>query len=186
MGENNGNRLRKGIPVAILSGNFGILFFEILVVEASLMQMLVNIFVFSWLLVIGYIDWKEKIIPNQMILVGIIMWTVAVLVDILAAGLFWKEVLVFSLLGSGVCGGLLLIIAFVVKNSLGMGDVKLFAVLGLYYGLADTYSILMISIIFMAIVSIVLLLLKKVDRTTKIPMAPFVLFGFLVGVMGGI
>ena len=36
-----------------------------------------------------------------------------------------------------MCGGVLLVVALIVKSALGMGDVKLFFALGLFYGLQD-------------------------------------------------
>jgi len=77
------------------------------------------------------------------------------------------------------------VIALIVKSALGMGDVKMFFVIGLLYGLSNTYSILLFSVLVMAIVSIVLLIMKKVTRKTAIPMAPFVAFGFLLNVLMG-
>ena len=53
-------------------------------------------------------------------------------------------------------------------------------VLGLLYGLSDVYYILLLSLVMMAVVSLVLLLLKKVTAKTAVPMAPFVVLGFLV------
>lgn len=179
-------RLKKYVSIFIFLGGVGILFYDLLAIKGTIMQVCVNVFVLAWLAVIGLVDLEERIIPNHMILAGLIAWALSVAVDIFLAGQPWKQVLLFSILGGGICGGFLLIIAFIVKNALGMGDVKMFAVLGLFYGLADTYSILLISTVVMAVVAIVLLLLKKVNRKTKLPMAPFVMLGFLAGVIGGI
>ena len=91
----------------------------------------------------------------------------------------------FSIVGAGI-SFILLIIALIVKSALGMGDVKMFLVIGLLYGLVDTYSILLFSIIVMAIVSIILLLIKKATRKTAIPMAPFTAIGFLLSILAGL
>ncbi len=145
----------------------------------------VNAEVTLWLMALGYIDWKEKIIPNEMVLTGICFWGILSIIDIFIAHSPWKQVLLFSIVGALVWGGILFIIALIVKSALGMGDVKMFFVIGLLYGLSDTYSILFFSIFIMAVMSIVLLLAKKVTRKTAIPMAPFVVFGFLIKVLLG-
>lgn len=146
---------------------------------------LMNAEVFVWLSILAYIDTKERIIPNHMIVVGLAFWAVLVLVDIFVGGTPWQSVLVYSLIGGVVCGGILLIVALIAKSALGMGDVKMFTVIGLLYGFNDTYSILLFSIVIMAIVSIGLLIAKKATRKTAVPMAPFVVAGFLLSILAG-
>ena len=143
----------------------------------------VEAFTLLWLGVIAYIDLKKKIIPNKLLLCGVIFWGIAVAIEVFAAKIPAKQTLTFSLLGALIIGGILLVIALLVKTALGMGDVKLFTVLGLLYGLFDTYSILLYTIIIMAVISVILLIAKKVDRKTAVPMAPFAVLGFLINVL---
>ena len=151
----------------------------------SFLRSLMNCQVMMWLFVIGYIDAREQIIPNGFIVVGLVFWLVLFFVEIIFAKTFWLGLLRFSLIGAVACGGVLFIIALIVKTSLGMGDVKLFLVLGLLYGVMDTYGIILFSVLAMGIVSIVLLILKKATAKTKIPMAPFVIFGFSLSLLAG-
>ena len=153
--------------------------------DDNFMRAFMNAEVFIWLVTLGYIDLKKKIIPNAMILLGLAFWAVLFLIDILAAGNNWLDVLVFSGTGGLLCGGVLLVIALIVKTALGMGDVKMFFVLGLLYGLTDTYSILLFSMVLMAVISLVLLIAKKVTTKTAVPMAPFVAAGFLLSIIAG-
>ena len=153
--------------------------------DHALMRAFMNAEVFIWLVALGYIDIKERIIPNKMILVGLVFWGILLLVDIFVAGNNWLEVLVFSALGGLLCGGILAVVSLIVKNALGMGDVKMFFVLGLLYGITDTYSILLFSMMIMAAVSIILLILKKVTTKTAVPMAPFVAIGFMLSIIAG-
>lgn len=173
------------LSLSALSIAIALFLYSFYFAEASFLKSFMNAEVTLWLSLLGYIDLKEKIIPNKLILVGISFWAILALVEIFAAKTSWKSVLQFSLIGAGVCGGVLLIIALIVKSALGMGDVKMFTVIGLLYGLTDTYSILLFSILIMAIVSIILLLAKKVTRKTAIPMAPFVVIGFVINVLLG-
>lgn len=153
--------------------------------EESFMRALMNAEVMIWLSVMGYIDARERIIPNSLIGLGLLFWLVLILLDIFIGGTPWLKLLVFSGIGGLVCGGLLFIIALIVKSALGMGDVKLFFVLGLLYGLTDTYGILLFSVIAMGLVSITLLIAKKVTRKSTIPMAPFVVIGFFLSLLAG-
>ena len=153
--------------------------------EESLMRAIMNAEVAMWLAVLGYIDAREKIIPNGLIGIGLIFWLLLILIDIFVAKTPWLQLLMFSGIGGIACGGLLFIIALIVKSALGMGDVKMFFVLGLLYGLMDAYGILMFSVIAMGIVSIILLIAKKVTMKSTIPMAPFVILGFLLSIFAG-
>lgn len=151
----------------------------------SFMRALMNAEVMLWLSVLGYIDARERIIPNSLIGIGLLFWLVLILLDIFVGGTPWLQLLVFSGIGGIVCGGLLFIIALIVKSALGMGDVKMFFVLGLLYGLTDAYGILLFSVIAMGVVSIILLIAKKVTTKSTIPMAPFVILGFFLSILAG-
>ncbi len=139
-----------------------------------------NAQVIIWIYTVAYIDLIERIIPNQLIFVGIIFWIILLVLEILIAKTPIKQILLYSFAGGLICGGVLFAIAIIVRNALGMGDVKMFTVLGLLYGLTNTYSILLYSVVIMAMVSIVLLIAKKVTRKTAVPMAPFVAVGLLL------
>lgn len=149
------------------------------------MRALMNGEVMLWLVAIGYIDARERIIPNSFIGIGLVFWLVLALLDIFLGGTPWLQLLVFSGVGGIACGGLLLIIALLTKSALGMGDVKMFFVLGLLYGLTDAYGILLFSVIAMGLVSIALLIAKKVTTKSTIPMAPFVTLGFFLSILAG-
>lgn len=149
------------------------------------LRALMNADVMLWLSVLGYIDARERIIPNCLIGIGLLFWLVLILLEIFVGGTPWLQLLVFSGIGGIACGGLLFVIALIVKSALGMGDVKMFFVLGLLYGLTDAYGILLFSIIAMGVVSIALLIAKKVTAKSTIPMAPFVILGFFLSIIAG-
>ena len=178
---------KKHIVFSIIIFAISVLTFlySFFLMDITFLKAFMNAEIALWLLVVGGIDLKEKIIPNELILSGIVFWAILTLIEIFVAQTSWQKALLFSFLGAGVCGGVLFIIALIVKSALGMGDVKMFFVIGLLYGLTNTYSIMFFSILIMAIISIVLLITKKVTRKTAVPMAPFVAFGFLINVLIG-
>ena len=153
--------------------------------DESFMRAFMNASVMLWLFVVGYIDARERIIPNSLIGLALLFWLVLMLLDIFVGGTNWLQLLAFSGIGGIVCGGILFVIALIAKSALGMGDVKMFFVLGLLYGLTDAYGILMLSVISMGLVSIALLIAKKVTTKSTIPMAPFVVLGFLASIIAG-
>lgn len=151
----------------------------------SFMRALMNAEVMIWLSLLGYIDARERIIPNGLIGVGLLLWIILAMLDIFLGGTPWVRLLVFSGIGGLVCGGVLMVIALIMKSGLGMGDVKMFFVLGLLYGLTDTYGIFLFTIIPMGLFCIVLLILKRAEKKTTIPMAPFAVIGFILSILAG-
>lgn len=151
----------------------------------SFMRALMNGEVMLWLFVVGYIDLRERIIPNSMIGLALLGWVALISLEIFLGGTPWNKLLVFSAIGGLACGGALMVIALIMKSGLGMGDVKLFFVLGLLYGLMDTYGIFLFTMIPMGLFAIGLLLLKKASRKSTIPMAPFVVIGFFLSIIAG-
>lgn len=174
------------IPSMLFVVSCGLFCFGMLRVNLRFYEALRNAFMCVWIGTIGFIDAKEKIIPNEMILIGIGSWILLTIYEIFYIGYAWKSCLMFGLVGAGVCGGGMLLIALIVKSALGMGDVKMFTVLGLIYGLSITYSILLFTMIIMAIISIILLIAKKVTRKTAIPVGPFTIIGFLLCMLAGV
>ena len=74
----------------------------------------------------------------------------------------------------------MLICMLLSRGGVGAGDVKLIAAIGLYYGLAGVLSILMVTLIFAAIFSIVMLATKKAKMKSTLPMAPFIFIGLSI------
>ena len=80
----------------------------------------------------------------------------------------------------GILPGIMLIpISIVSKGELGMGDVYLTIAIGLFMGIKGTLEILMIASGIAAVYSLIMLILKKVDRKTRMPFVPFILSGYL-------
>lgn len=171
--------------LVMIALSLGTWFYDIYYLEFPLLKSYINSVVFSLVMTMGYIDYKEHIIPNPLVLIGMGIWGAGSILEIFVGGTLWKDVLTFSLTGFGICGGLLLILAIVLRSGLGMGDVKMYAMLGLLYGLSNTYSLLICTVIPMAVVALVLLASKKVTKKSTLPMAPFTVLAFLVGILGG-
>lgn len=143
-----------------------------------------NMLMIFLLAAMAWVDLREKRIPNILILAGLALWTaemgIGAAQQVQIGTLLWS-----SVLGGCVWGGLLALICLATKADLGMGDARMFAVIGLSYGLHNTCLVLLVSLIMMALVSVVLLMLRRVDRRTSLPMAPFVLTGFVFCVFVG-
>lgn len=126
---------------------------------------------FSWaLLEIAAADKKYSIVPDQFV----------ILTGISAMGLIpYHETMLQPLWGAMLGGGAMLFsavggkLAFK-KDSLGMGDVKLFAVIGLCLGFQGTLTTLILSTLSSACLFSILLLMKKAKRDDMLPLGPYI------------
>lgn len=129
-------------------------------------------------------DIHERIIPNEIVLISIIVSLIIQLFNF--EKIKYQPINVFLpiILGITAGSGFLLLIDFTCKfifrinNSLGMGDVKLFLPIGILLGPTYTYAILAFAILLAAFYVIV----KKINKTNvkSIPFAPFVYISFLL------
>lgn len=96
---------------------------------------------------------------------------------------FTKDIsLINSIIGIAE-GVLLILISFLTKGEIGMGDGILLAACGLMLGGKDNLIMFFFACLSSAIVSALIMLIKKADKKTKIPFVPFMIPGFLIMVL---
>lgn len=118
-------------------------------------------------------DIKKMIIPNKLLIVGFCISILAMFIN--------KEVTILSsILGGTISGGAIWALSYLTKGGIGLGDVKLIAVIGLFVGLVNIFSILMFSTIFSGLLGIILLVFKIRDKKDSLPFAPFILIGTIL------
>ena len=82
--------------------------------------------------------------------------------------------------------GIFLVLALVNPSGLGLGDVKLAAVLGLalgHLGWEAAFVGLLAAFVLMSAVGVVLLALRRVTRSSALPFGPFMLLGALLALV---
>lgn len=129
------------------------------------------------LIIASLFDLKYGIIPNWIVLSGIAGWIVIAV----SGGLDWMP----SLLSAALSFSAILFIRWagkkVFKNEgMGMGDAKLVFVIGLFLGW-DAFWVLYLAILTGGIWSIAGLAINKLDRKSRLPYAPFLLAGAILG-----
>ena len=132
------------------------------------------------LIIITFVDLHHKIIPDVISLPGILIGFVAVSLFGLN-GLSWKD----SLIGIVIGGGLLYLIGVSYewlrkKEGMGMGDVKLLAMIGAWMGYMALPYIILISSLTGIIIGGGSLLLTRRDLGQRIPFGPFLVLGTLM------
>lgn len=129
----------------------------------------------SILLIIMYFDVKYYIIPDYIILPGLLFFLILSIIS--------KLKLLNLFLNITLSGGFFLIISLLLrlilkKEVLGGGDIKLITLVGLYKGWNDTLFIILLSSLSALVCTIVLHFLKKRDMNALIP------YGFYIGLTG--
>jgi len=135
-------------------------------------------------LLLGVIDLRTKLLPNRVLVPGIagtaLLLTLAAAVDgdwpaLLRAGV-----------AAGLCFAVLLVMALIAPAGLGMGDVKLAALLGLVLGWLGWDAVLLglfLGFVVQAVAGLVLLASRKAGRSTELPFGPALLAGALVAAL---
>lgn len=127
------------------------------------------------------IDYKNKIIPNRLTFTlfetGIIFTFLYGLNNLFIA----RDSLLGALVGFAIFGVIALLGRLIAgKEAMGMGDVKLLAVLGLYFRTPLTISIAVLSFIIAGIISIFIMKLKKKNKSEYISFGPCICFASML------
>jgi len=131
----------------------------------------------------GVIDSKRRIIPNLLIIIGLIFRAGIYIYEIFFATGELKSVVINDLIGFAIGFVFLTIVSLLSKGSLGFGDAKLFGVLGLTCGSFCTYSTLLISLVISVVVSLTNIARKKMGRKDSFPFGPCITAGYILAVL---
>lgn len=135
------------------------------------------------ILVITFIDIDYQIIPNQLLLIGLIPGVYQIIsVGFRNSGLYFigavglgLGILLISLIGN---------ILFK-KESMGMGDVKYAALIGLLLGWQNGLLAVFLAFLSSAILILILLPLGKISFGQRIPFGPFLSLGTIIALLWG-
>jgi leader peptidase (prepilin peptidase) / N-methyltransferase len=123
------------------------------------------------LIIISFIDYKSKNIPNTVIIFTALVASLFILLGNIS--------LADSLCGMLFGGGIMWLFSLI-PGAIGGGDVKLMFALGLFLGFKGVLSAMVIAFFLASIFSFVLLVLKKLGRKDVIPFGPFLALGTIV------
>ena len=129
------------------------------------------------------IDLRHRLLPNRVILpalaAGAVLLTVAA-----AAGDAWPALL-RATLGAAVLFVVFLVLALVSPRSLGMGDVKLAALVGLFLGWIGWGAVVVggaAGFVVQALLAVVLLASRRIGLRGELPFGPAMLVGAAVAI----
>ncbi len=161
----------------------GILFCALFIKFGFSTDVIVFLLLAALLVVISFIDIEYKLILNKITIPGLII----------GAALTWQlssQSLFQIAIGMILGGGLLVAVAILGrgmfgKESMGMGDVKMAAMIGAFVGAQGITLSLFLGFIIAGIFSSIGIALKKMKRTSYIPFGPFIALGTIVYIFFG-
>lgn len=140
-------------------------------------------FLISLLLVVFVIDLRYKIIPNKINLFG---FSIILTIKILESLYYLSFApLLDSTLGLLIGAVPILLVILITNGGMGAGDMKLMAVIGMWFGLKFTYLVLVIGILAASIMAIILLVTKQSTKKSELPFAPFLFISTFICLIFG-
>lgn len=146
------------------------------------------LFVFlAALIVVTFIDIDHRIIPNVISLPGI---AVGIAVMPWVTELDWWPQMRTRLIGAAVGGGFLLATALLYelirkREGMGMGDVKLLAMIGGWLGLKSIFFVVFVSTLIGSLVGIGIMVFQKKGMNASLPFGPYLSIGAVLYVFIG-
>ncbi len=153
-------------------------------------QLALALVYFGALLAIALIDLDRQLILNKLVYP---MAVLAVVVSIAAKGFTlsngWGQLVVpgarSAAIGFAIGLILFLLIAILSRGGMGMGDVKMAALMGLMLGFPSVLVGLFLAILAGGVVALILLALRKKGRKQAIPFGPFLVLGTMLALLWG-
>ena len=146
-------------------------------------SLLFALFYFAW------VDYKTKLIPSRPLLfMGMVgmcyrMLMAYLLAEIDNTGAHWIFEMLHQLAVGILPGGVLLLVALLTKESIGIGDAWLFMVTGVTLGGIQNFALVLGSFFLVEIFAIASLLIKKKGKDNRVAMGPLVLTAYVLFVL---
>ena len=130
------------------------------------------------LIAVAGIDLDHRIIPNKILLPAAVWGLVGTIV-------FRPDNIDDSLIAGGIAFSALLLAALVYPAGMGMGDVKLAGVMGIYLG-SGVAPAMLAAFLAGSVVGLAIIAREGKDARKKgVPFGPFLAFGGLIGLYWG-
>lgn len=151
----------------------------VVLVKHSALDIALGLVLVAILVPVALIDLERRIIPNKITLPAAIA---AVGIGLALGPSHVPE----QLIAGAAAGGFLLLFALVYPRGMGMGDVKLAAVLGLFLG-REVAVAMFVGVLAGALVGVLVMARVGFEkgRKTGVPFGPFLALGGLVGELAG-
>jgi leader peptidase (prepilin peptidase)/N-methyltransferase len=160
-----------------------IIFFNTIYSVGGFLHRLNLLILVACLLPMAAVDQKVQKIPNQFLLAALIFRVGLLIAEFIKSKSLAFSMLKDSILGAVIIGAFFLLVFFIFKNSIGMGDIKLFVLLGFYQGLSGVINSVFFSLIVSFFLSVGLLISGKKKRKDAISFGPSILIGTIIAIV---
>ena len=146
-------------------------------------ETLLLLVVFSVIIILTFIDMDFQILPNNLLIIGLIPVVIFVYLQ-------YSESIINHLIGGIMLFAIFLLIGYLGKlaykvDSMGMGDVKYATVIGLFLGWKLGIVVFIVSFFSAAILIVIISLGRKIDRKQRLAFGPFLSLGCLIAFFWG-
>lgn len=159
----------------------GVLFLSVWFTYQLSWESLFVIILFSILVIISFIDIDLQIIPDRFV----IMLSILGIVRAVYRCVYFHEAWYLFVIGFFSASALLFILGLLIPDSIGGGDIKLVAAVGLFTGPKLILLALFFGALYAVVLSVFLIVRKKGSLKTAIPFGPFLSLGIVTSVLFG-
>lgn len=145
----------------------------------------VEFFIYGFLAIIlimdAFCDLKARIIPNGLNFVGFLVGIVLIYVTLIKDAMLGLNLLAGMFAGAGIFI-LIALMAYAIykKEGMGLGDVKLMGMLGMFFGLFNIIQIFILSFAIGAVASILLIIARVKKANDYMAFGPFIVIASFI------
>ena len=145
-------------------------------------ELAVTLLYFCLLLVIAVIDLNHNLILNRLVYPGIV---IVLIVSGFGSSLTIVPGIDKAAIGGAIGLGLFLLIVILSRGGMGLGDVKMAALMGLMLGYPSIITAIFLAVVVGGLVALALMLTGVKGRKQTIPFGPFLALGAMLALFWG-
>lgn len=131
----------------------------------------------------AYVDFTMYKIPNSLVISGLFYRAVILIAELI----YENKGIISTFITELIAAAALLLAGFLcnlcIKNSVGMGDLKLLSIIGLLTGLKGIWGVVFTALLVSFVLIIFLLITKKKGRKDVIPFGPSIAIGAFLSII---
>lgn len=143
-------------------------------------QIVLQIFLLIGMAVLTVTDYKIRVVPNRFLFLMLGVWLAVIGVTAVTHAEVAMTLVLQGILGASVAAAIFGVCYLLSRRQLGGGDVKLAIVMGLYMTPPCSICSYLIGTSLCCIVSLILIMTKKLGWKDSIPMVPFLTIGMWI------
>jgi leader peptidase (prepilin peptidase)/N-methyltransferase len=130
---------------------------------------------------LAVLDVTTRRLPNRIVLPSYPVAIILLGLGAFISGAWWP--LARASIGMAALGGFFLVLAVVFPGQLGLGDVKLAGLIGLYLAWFGSSTLVFGILVAWCTAALVLPIRRLLQRSGPLPLAPFLVFGALMAIL---